>query len=86
MLIKVKFVKSGEEAKVKIVAEGENMKVIPVETGEELRVRAVEEGEDFKVKLVKTKSPCLVTYTSKKLQGSSLSASDLDIIRVFRQL
>ena len=86
MLIKVKFVKSGEEAKVKIVSEGENMKVIPVESGEELKVKAVEEGEDFKVKLVKTKSPCLVTYVSSELEGTSHTASDLKIIRVFRQL
>jgi len=86
MLIKVKFVKKGEEAKVKIVSEGENMKVIPVETGEELKVKAVEEGEDFKVKLVKTKSPCLVTYTTTTMEGSSMTASNLDIIRVFRQL
>ena len=86
MLIKVRFVKQGEEARVRVVSEGENMQVIPVETGEELKVRAVEQGEDFKVKVVKTTSPCLVTYVSSKLDGSSLASSELDIVRVFRQL
>jgi hypothetical protein len=86
MLVKVKFVKEGEQARVKLVSSGENMQVMRVDSGEELKVKAVASGEDFKVKLVKNKSPLLISYVSSEPEGASWSSSKLDVVRVFRQL
>ena len=86
MLIKVKFVKEGEQARVKLVASGENMQVMRVESGEEMKVKAVAYGEDFKVKLIKNKSPLLISYVSPEPERASWSSSKLDVVRVFRQL
>lgn len=86
MLVKVKFVKEGEQARVKLVPSGENMQVMRVESGEELKVKAVAYGEDFKVKLIKNKSPLLISYVSPEPEKASWSSSKLDVVRVFRQL
>lgn len=86
MIIRVKFVKAGAEARVQVVTFGENLKVIPVAYGEELTVQAVDENYDFKVKIIKPggpPAPVLVTYATKE---GNPRENNLDVIRVFRTL